>query len=289
MSVRVAPVLSDDVTVVAEFLHAHLNARQSAREWAEALAVPWLVQAPNHGFMLLDDDRPSPMVGIYLAFYSDRVIDGVPQSFCNLAGWCVLPEYRFYSVRLLKALINQGGYHFTDLTPSGNVIAINTRMGFQFLDTTLVAVPNLPWPLPPTAKVSSDPGEFERILSGVQRDYYRDHRHTRAARHVLLTTGDQWCYVVFRRDRPRNLPLFASLLHVSDPVLFRRLFRSFCAHLLFEHHIPFTLVEPRVAGHRPRGSMPIRSPRRKMYRSDELQARQIDYLYSELACVPTAA
>jgi hypothetical protein len=290
MSVRVVPVQPGDVTAVADFLHAHLNARLTPREWVEAVTVPWRVTAPNHGFMLLDDERPSPIVGIYLAFYADRMIDGTPASFCNLAGWHVLAEYRFYSLRLLKALIDQDGYHFTDLTPSGNVIAINTRLGFEFLDTTLVAAPNLPWLWRPArSAISCDPGDLDRILTGVQRDYYHDHRHTRAARHLVLAAGDEWCYVVLRRDRPKNLPLFASLIHVSDPALFRRLFRPFCAHLLLRHGIPFTLVEPRVAGHRPRGSVPVRSPRRKMFRSDRLQPHQIDYLYSELACVPTAA
>jgi hypothetical protein len=38
----------------------------------------------------------------------------------------VLPQYRFYSLRRLKALLDQDGYHFTDLTPSRNVIAITT-------------------------------------------------------------------------------------------------------------------------------------------------------------------
>jgi hypothetical protein len=290
MSVRVVPVLPADLPVLAQFLHQHLNARQSAREWADCLAVPWQVQAPNCGFMLLDEARQSPIVGVYLAFYSDRMIDAVPESFCNLAGWYVLPEYRFHSVRLLKALLGQEGYHFTDLTPSGNVIPINTRLGFQFLDTRLVAVPNLPWPSAPArGKVSSDHRDLERILTGTELEHYRDHRRTGAARHVVLTADDRWCYVVFRRDRPKNLPLFASLIHVSDPVLFRRLFRPFCAHLLLKHGIPVTLVELRVAGHRPRGSAPVRSPRRKMFRSDKLQPEQIDYLYSELVCVPTAA
>jgi hypothetical protein len=248
MSVRVIPVQPADLTEVAAFLHDHLNARLSARDWATTATVPWQVAAPNHGFMLLDDRRPSPIVGVYLAFYSTRLIDGVPENFCNLAGWSVLAEYRFH------------------------------------------AVPNLPWPYPPgRARISCDPDEIERTLTGVQLAYYRDHQHTRAARHLVLTVGDQWCYVIFRRDRPRNLPLFASLIHVSDPALFRRLFRLFCAHLLIRHRIPFTLVEPRAAGHRPRASVPIRSPRRKMYLSDTLQPHQIDYLYSELACVPTAA
>ncbi|WP_328475748.1 hypothetical protein OHA21_20135 [Actinoplanes sp. NBC_00393] len=287
MSVRVAPILSADVPAVAEFLHRHLNARQSPAEWAESMTPPWQGPAPNHGFMLVDDGRPDPVVGAYLAFYSTRTIGGAEESFCNLAGWCVLPDRRIHSVRLLKALLDQPDYTFTDLTPSGNAIKINTRLGFRFLDAEAVAVPNLPW-LSARGRVSSDPRDLERLLTGAELERYRDHRRARAARHVVLSAGDDWCYVMFRRDHPRNLPLFASLIHVSDPVLFRRLFRPFCAHLLLRYGIPATLVEPRLAGFRPRGSVAVPSQRRKMFRSPKLQPDQIDYLYSELACVTTA-
>ena len=40
----------------------------------------------------------------------------------------------------------QDGYHFTDLSPSGNVVALNRRLGFTQLDTATALVPNLPWP-----------------------------------------------------------------------------------------------------------------------------------------------
>ena len=113
--VRVAPIAGADVPAVAQFLHAHLNPRLSADVWARSMTAPWKVTAPNHGFMLVDDARDGAVVGAYLAFYADREIDGTRESFCNLAGWCVLPEYRFHSVRLLKALLAQEGYHFTDL------------------------------------------------------------------------------------------------------------------------------------------------------------------------------
>ena len=84
------------------------------------VAVPWKADAPNHGFMLRDGQR---VVGVYLAFYSERVIAGRVERFCNLGAWCVLPEFRFHSVRLLKALLAQDGYHFTDLSPSEKVSA----------------------------------------------------------------------------------------------------------------------------------------------------------------------
>jgi hypothetical protein len=283
MTVRVRPITDADVRPVAEFLHAHLNTRVPAPSWAEALRVPWAVDAPNHGFALFDDD--DAVVGAYLAFYSTRQIEGRTERFCNLGAWCVLPEQRLHSVKLLKALLAQDGYHFTDLSPSGNVVPLNTRLKFQFLDTTTALVPNLPWPsVPGRYRISSDPAVLEATLTGPALRLYRDHAGTRAAHHVLLQRGDRWCYVIFRRDRRKNLPLFATILHVSDPALFRTMARPLARHLLLRHGILASLAELRVVDHRPRPSLLLRAHRRKMFRSP-LQPDQIDYLYSELVCV----
>jgi hypothetical protein len=283
MAIRVAPISDADVPSVADFLHEHLNTAVAAAQWARAMRVPWKVDAPNHGFMLVDGDR---VLGAYLAFYADREIDGRTESFCNLGAWCVLPEHRLYGVRLLKALLAQPGYHFTDLSPSGAVVSINSRLGFEFLDTTTALMANLPWPsLPGRRTVSGDPAMLERALTGDQLEIYRDHADAGAAHHLLLSDGGGSCYVIFRRDRRKGLPLFASILYVSNPDVFRRMTRQLGRHLLLRHGIPATLVEPRVTGHRPAGSVLLRAPRRKMFRSPRLAAQQIDYLYSELVCV----
>ena len=239
--------------------------------------------APNAGFMLLDGET---VVGAHLAFYSDRVIDGRVEQFCNLGAWCVLPEYRFHGLRLLKSLLAQEGYHFTDLSPSGNVVGLNTGLGFRFLDTTTAVVPNLPWPSRPRrGTVSSDPARLERTLEGAELQRYRDHATVRAARHLLLRRGEESCYVVFRRDRRKGFPLFASILYVSNPELFRAMARPLARHLLLRHRIPVMLIERAVVEHRVRLSLTVDSPRRKMFRSPALEPAQIDYLYSELVCL----
>jgi hypothetical protein len=286
MAIRVAPITDADVRAVAEFLHRELNGRVPADAWARSLDVPWKVAAPNHGFMLVDPadaDAVTRVKGVNLAFYSERVIDGGPERFCNLGAWCVLPDFRFYGVRLLKALLAQDGYTFTDLSPSGTVPQINERLGLSYLDTTTALVPNLPWPT--LARATADPAVIERTLSGTDLEVYLDHRDAAAARHVLLRVGGAACHVVFRKDRRKGLPLFASVLHVSDPAVFRRGFRAFSRHLLLRHGIPATLLEERVAGFRPAGSRQLANPRRKMFRSSRLTADQIDYLYSELVSV----
>ena len=277
------PIAPADVTRVGDFLEGNLNERVHADAWARALEVPWETERPNAGFMLLDDET---VVGAQLAFYSQRVIDGRRERFCNLAALCVLPEHRFQALRLVKALLAQDGYHFTDLSPSGNVVGLNTRLGFRFLDTTTTIVPNLPWlSRPRRDTISSDPALLERTLTGRELELYRDHAGSAAARHLLLMRGDEWCYVIFRRDRRKGLPLFASILHVSNPELFRRMSAPMARHLLVRHRVPVTLVERAVIDHQPRLSITVDSPRRKMFRSPSLEPAHVDYLYSELVRV----
>jgi hypothetical protein len=285
MAVKLAPIADTDLRRVGEFLQANLNERVSAQDWASAVSQPWAAERPNAGYMLLDES--GAVVGAHLAFYSERTIAGARERFCNLGAFCVLPEHRFHSLRLLKALLAQDGYHFTDLSPSGNVVKLNERLKFASLDTAGALIPNLPWPtVPGRARISSDPATIERTLRDDQLALYRDHARAPAAHHVVLTRGERSCYVVFRRDRRKGLPLFASLLGVSDPELLHELARPFSRHLLVRHRVLALLAEERVTG----GPLPLPSrrltqPRRKMFRSSSLEPAQIDYFYSELVAV----
>ncbi|MGF1648013.1 MAG: hypothetical protein ACFCVF_13975 [Kineosporiaceae bacterium] len=283
MSVALAPITDADLPAVGAFLHRHLNPRVAPDAWARALRVPWRADAPDHGYLLRDGDD---VVGAYLAFYSEREIAGRRERFCNLGAWCVLPEHRFRGLRLLKALISRPDVHYTDLSPSGSVVALNSRLGFSHLDTTTTLVPNLPWPpLPGDARVVADRRRIEEVLTGPELDLYRDHAGTAAARHVVLVQGGRTCYVVHRRVRRKDLPLFAAILHVSDPLLLARSWRPLARHLLVRHGVPLTLAERRIAGPAPTWAIgPVRA-RPKMVRS-ALPAHRIDDLYSELTCVP---
>lgn len=283
MALQVSPIQAADVPEVARFLHAHLNDRVPVAAWERAVTVPWRVDAPNHGYMLVDGGR---VVGAYLAYYAHRDVDGRLERFCNLGAWCVAPEHRYQSVRLLRALLAQDGYHFTDLSPSGSVVSLNTRLKFQPLDTATALIPNLPWPsVPGQHRITGDPAVIEATLTGSTLDIYRDHAGAAAARHLVLTRGPEYCYVMFRKDRRKGLPVFASILYASNPDLLRALARPLARHLLFRHGALATLVELRVAGGRPRPSFRLASHRYKMYKSASLKPDQIDNLYSELACL----
>jgi hypothetical protein len=283
-SVEVKPIAPTDVKRVAKFLHQHMNARVAEDAWASAMSVSWGVEKPNSGFMLLDGDA---VVGAYLAFYSERDVDGASERVCNLGAWCVLAEHRFNSLSLLRALLAQDGYSFTDLSPSGSVIPLNSRLGFDSLDTATRLVPNLPWPgRPSRVVIIADPELIGRTLTGRDLQLYRDHAGAGAARHLVLIRGTKWCYVVFRKDRRKGMPLFASILYVSDRDLLQQVARPLASHLLIRHGALATLAEERIVGRWPLPSWPLRSVRPKMFRSSRLEAAQVDYLYSELVCVP---
>lgn len=281
-AITVAPIMSADMPEVAAFLHANMPARVPVERWIGAVDVPWSVEAPNAGFMLVDGET---VVGAHLAFYSERIIDGRVERFCNLGAWCVLPEYRFHGMRLLKALLGQPEYHFVDLSPSGNVVRINTRLGFRHLDASTRLIPHLPWPTW-RGRVITDPAGIEQVLTGHDLEIFHDHAQTEGARHLVLKHGDEVSHVVFRVERWKRLPRFVSILYVSNPRVFRRLTRRLCRHLLLHHGTFGTLAEDRIVKLAPpRPSFRIPAPRPRMFRSETLQPDDIDYLYSELTCL----
>jgi hypothetical protein len=277
--VTLSPIGDRQVNQVAEFLHRELNPKVAVKVWAKGIRVQWMADAPNHGFMLIEGDE---VVGANLAFYSERELNGRQQRFCNLGALCVVESRRAHAVRLIRAILRQPGYHFTDLSPSGNVIELNRRLGFHSLDTATALQIN--WPVPPTSsmRIITNHAEIERTLSGRDLQIFRDHRDSPAARHLLVASGPDLCYVIGRRDRRKRVPVFVSILYVSNEKLFRRSARHIARNFLIRAGALATLLEPRVTGHPPAGSIALRHPRPKMFKSTQLSPPDIDYLYSEL-------
>lgn len=281
LTVELSPITDADVPAVAEFLGENHNA---SVDWTSSCAtVPWHVPGPNRGFMLRDGEQ---VVGTLLALYSERLVDGRIERFCNMGSWCVLPAYRSKSMSLLKALLDQEDYHFTVLSPDDGPREILAFFKFRFLDTSAALIPNLPWPSPPgRTRISADPAVIESTLRGAELALYRDHAGALAARHLVLIRGEDSCYVMYREFRRHGVPVFAMILHVSNPALFRRAQLALTRHLLMRHGLIATLAEHRIIGYEPPLSFRLDNwP--KMYRSPTLEPGDVDYLYSELTCVP---
>jgi hypothetical protein len=280
MTVELTPITDADMVAVAEFLRANYMRNIP---WARAFsATPWKIEAPNHGFVLRDGQC---IVGALLAFYSERLVAGKVERFCDLGTWFVLPAFRFHSLRLLLAALAQDGYHFTALSPSDYVVPINTRLKFRHLDTSAALIPNLPWPtLPGRTRISTDPDIIESTLIGRELELYNDHVNALAAHHAVLIRNQDSCYVIYRKTRLKHIPL-AVIVYVSNPALFHSAMTSLTRHLLIHHRLPATLAELRFIQYKPPLSFKV-TALPKMYRSDSLEPHQIDDLYSEPVCVP---
>ena len=227
-AVVLAPITGDDVPEVAAYLHRALNDRLSAEEWARSMVPPWACDAPNHGFHLRDGGR---VVGAALAFYADRPVGDHAGGCATWGPGASRTTYQAQGLRLLRALLGQRDHTFTDLSPSGNVVALNERLKFRHLDTATKLVPNLPLP-PLGVRAITDHGRIAARLTGSQRRIFDDHRGAAAARHVVLDVGGRPLYVVHRKDRRKGWPVFASILHVSDPDLLPQAWPRLSSHLL---------------------------------------------------------
>ena len=276
VSLRV--IRTNDADEVSKFLHTHLNRRVPPAAWAELIQPPWADNVgPNHGFQLVDSDNRT--VGVYLAVYSTGY-DGRP-AVCNLAAFCVLEEHRPHSLRLIRALLRQKGYVFTDLSPSGIVPTLNERLGFHDLDTATRLVLNMPGRARGVV-VTDRPAALEKTLVGRDAIIYHDHQRAAAAQHALVVHEDGYAYLIYRRDRRKRLPLFASPLYVGgSAAVLKSTWPAMGSHLL-RRGLPATLAERRILGFTPGGpGLALARPRRKMYRG-AAGAGEVDYLYSEL-------
>ena len=281
--VALSPITDADVESVAQFLHERLNRRLAASRWAAAMVPPWGGDFPNYGFMLTSG---GDVVGANLAFYSVRMIHGEAEPFCNLGALCVREDARAHTFRLIRAILRQPGYHFTDLSPSGNVVDVDKRLGFRELDTATEVSINVPWALPRSVRVVSDLDEIEPLLTGKDLKIFHDHRRALAARHFVLVRGDERCYVIFRKDKRKKIRVFASILYIGNPRLYRAAAGQVASHLLLKHGAILSLTEHRVLESRPVWSRTLGRSRTKMYKSSRLRDADIDFLYSELTCVP---
>lgn len=278
-SVALTPITKPDLPRVATFLHNNLNHRVTERAWEQLMTPSWDPDPPNHGFLLSHADA---VVGAYVAVYSRRTVDASVVSVCNLAAFCVLPDHRAHSLRLVRKMLAQRGYVFTDLSPSGNVPALNDRLGFTRWDTATRLVTNLPCRARRDVAVLERKADIAEILAEADARVFEDHQDAAAARHLVVQTDEGYGYLIYRRDRRRRLPLFASPLYVGGSAEILADAWPSVAGVLLRRGLTFTLGERRILGFVPSGpGRDLRDPRPKMYKGSPDSAPK-DYLYSEL-------
>jgi len=271
----IEPVTDATLPEFAAFLHQHLRSARSAACWEAGLRHQWSPGAGNYGYVLRDDGR---IVGGIGAYYADRTLNGRHARVCNITSWCVLDTYRQQSTRLALSLLNQGGLHYTNFSPTAVVASTLKFFKFKEIDAGVTVFLNLP-SLAAGVRVLDAPQDIEAALAGDALAAWRDHTVFPWLRHAVVGRDGRWCHVVYKRTLYKGLPA-ASVLHVSDKALFAAHARRLSSYWLHRGMVT-THVETRFL---PRAPWP--SARRsgfspKLFLSDSLVADDIDYLYSE--------
>lgn len=271
-----------DLQEAAEFLHTHMNSRFSAAEWCGGLRACWLPDAPNHGFVLRAGGR---IVGILCAVYSEQVVNGQRERFCNPHSWCVLEPYRKRSVDLVLAVIRQPGYHFTMFSPNADGIKIFGYLKFKPLDNSMLIMPHLPSPgFSPAFKVLTDEQKIAAVLPAHVAACFAGHKDISYLRTLVFGAAERYCLVIYKHGRYKRMRS-AEIIYLSDQKLFEQNWTRLRSHLLLHCNLFVSSIERRLLANPPRWSFVGPLGPQKFFLSSTLTAADIQNTYSELVAM----
>lgn len=275
----IKPILAEDIDAVGRFLHENLNRRISAQAWSDSLRQPWLTPPPNHGMQLFSPE--GERVGVLLALYSEQVIDGRTERFCNPHSWCVLDKYRHASLGLVLAVLNQRDYQFTMFTPNPKVTQVFLGLRFKPLDNGLLYFPNLGRPWRAGGEFAeSDPTRIAARLGDAALAEYQAHRHLPWLRFVAFGRDGEAVLAIYKTGRWKKMPC-AMIGHFSDPALAAKHGHLLRAHLL-AHGLLVSRIEARFLPATPPLALRTVRTQPKLARVRGLADGQVRDVYSEL-------
>jgi len=280
--VAVLPIAAKDLPEACRFLARGFQASDAQDAWMAAFSQSWAEHQPNHGYMLQDKGQ---IVGVIGAIYSDQMIRGRHERFCNVNNWYVDPAYRQHSILLLSRLLTQKGVHFTNLTPRADLLRLFTALKFQYVDDgRVIYILNVPQLRLRDSKVLTDPDEIVAVLSWADAKVFRDHVSCLGLKQVALgSKADGFCHVAFCKTTVRRIPCI-TILHISNPMRFSRHLPALRRHFL-RYGAPLAQVESRLLSATPHLAIELKRAPHKMFLSHTLAPGDVTSLYTELAAM----
>jgi hypothetical protein len=261
--------------------------------WRSMIAYPWLPAGdkPDLGAAVVAGNE---IVGFLGAMYSNRVVDGRFERFCNVFAWYIRPGYRHYSLSLLLFLVRRPGLTFVNVTPADYVVAMFKRLGFILADERrFICMPGVTSLLSgrrPRLQMVPEHEVDEALLGAVDYRIFQDH-FGHSVRRVVLAAGGEVCLLVTKRmcwsqvRFPRT-----DLYYASNRDFLARHFDRILPRLLLRDKTVALHADPRQLGFRPRGARTIPAtalyPSTTLIRSERVPTTAIDRLYTELVLLP---
>ncbi len=283
MEIRsVTPDMFDEIySLLGEF-----KIQFSQEEWKQIFFYPWQRSENHVGYALYEN---SSLIGYMGLIFSNRLLHGKIQKFCNITSWIIKPGYRHTSIAFITKLKELGkNYTLTNMTPSPSVGSILKEIGFKPLESNISIFslsPNfLPFFKPSLSHTASRPDEFKNILNPADFQIYQDHALS-TCHHLLTYSPFQYCYLIFKRHTQKGVP-FNFILYLSDPNLFQKNQNQILWKMFKKTRSPLGIIDHRFLKRPFPFGIKYPLPSCRLFLSQHLKAHDIDNLYSEIALLP---
>jgi len=252
-----------------------------AREdWRRLFTKNWKSPEDFCGYSLSVGGQVQGFLGL---LFSSRTINGKSEKFCNMTSWIVRDEYRSQSLRLLLEVLKLKDYTFTNFTPSPTVWRILEQLRFTKLNTSeRILFPAINGSAGRSKyRCSFDLEIISDELSEADRIIFDDHKSL-PCRHLLISSGNDYCYLVLKNRAYRRLP-FARAHYVSNRQLFKEAAGSVRNQICWKLKVAGLIVDDRYLNGTSLSSSrsyPQQCP--AFYKSSTIDDNDIDTLYSEM-------
>jgi hypothetical protein len=279
----VEPIEDRDIEDVCAFWRKQFASRCRQDVWTRAFRRPWHPQKPNNGFLMR---HRGEIVGALGAIYSRQTIQDVPLSLCNMTSWYVQESHRSHSILLLRRLLRQPNFHFTNFSANPTVAQLLPGFGFKPLCARLVALPNFPLPFAPgRAEVLTHIDDILAALPADRAKVALDHADCENVRQIAVgSRADGYCHLLFGRGSCRRLPC-AMIYDASRADLFRRFWPRIALHLLRSGAV-VTRIEARLLdGMRLPMGFSLAESSQLFFLSSSIDPRAVRTTYSEVVAL----
>ena len=271
--------VSEDFDRVYPLFHSFGGPPISKDKWKKIFVSPWETTEDFCGYLLLKDGE---VVGYLGLIFSQRILNGQIEKFCNMTSWVVNEDCRSQSISMLVELLKLKDYTLTNFTASPTVARILSKFGFtEFPVDQRVLLPK-PRVAARGHRCDFDLQVIQRKLKGEELRIFDDHQGLNCE-HLLLQSDSGDCSVVLKKTKRRKLT-FARVHYLSNVAVFHECMESLTARICFRLRVFGVMVDERyIAGHKFRNSVSYPHQRKAYFKSNSVvESRLIDTLYSEV-------
>ena len=282
MPTRVIKVIADDYHRIYDSLLRDLNPNFTKERWEPLFHWGWDNPEDHIGYALETDS--GDLVGFLATIYSLQQFGKLERVIvCNVSSWVVIPGYRSSALALVMPVLRRRDVTVTNLTSLPEVNTMFRKLGFATLETHTCVL--LPRPKPFSVRAGGeclriDPAKAESFGDTGAVRTIRDHRLVE--QQWILRLDGVSCHVVLTLGRRRRLRT-ARIHHVSDPKIFREVIWGLRSKLLKAHGVLLCEWDERLLGGLEiHGTRRVPLPVPRIFRSDQIKAKDLSNLYSEL-------